>query len=112
MASQVSSGTLGKAHDFSGSLRQPSPPEVLPKVPRRREPSPCDLGRNLQTSGTLNNRPQGPVMAQRKAPTASSKGGSSGGSGRPPGPHPHPMPFSPHCSPPSPPNRRPCLPPT
>ena len=99
MASQVSSGTRGKAHDFSGSWRRPTPPpEVLPKVRRRREASPCDLGRNLQTSGRCRNRPQGPVMAQPKAPTASSKARTSGGSGRPPGPHPHPTPHSPRCS--------------
>ena len=103
MASQVSSGTLGKAHDFSGSWRRPTPPlEVLPKARRRREASPCDLGRNLQTSGRCRNRPQGPVMAQPKAPTAPSKGRTSGGSGRPPGPHPHPTLRSPRCSSPPP----------
>lgn len=75
MASQVSSGTLGKVHDFSGSRRCPTPaPEVLPKVHRRREASPCDLGKNLQTSGKVKESTSGTSHGPAQSAYRSQKG--------------------------------------
>lgn len=104
MASQVSSGTWARYMTSSGSRCCPTPaPEVLPRFTGGERlrlviwEEPPDI---RQGEG---NRPQGPVMAQPKVPTDSSKGRTSSGSGRaaraPPTSH---TPQSSRCSSPHP----------